>query len=271
MKQINSLTRIAAVGSLAIVLSAGFSNAMMRIEPRDKSVQQTHRLIEDTNADQSDRLALIVGDSNYPDAEGPLHQTTHDATALAVTLRSKGFSVDLLANGTRAQMLAAAERLKAKVRPGSTVLVYFGGYAIQSGGQNYMIPVDAKIWDEIDVRHEGLSIDGLLSTLKALGANTRLAAIDASRRNPYERRFRSYSHGLAPIQPSEGEVILTSAAPDIVVDDSNELASRFMTTLVRQISSSTGPLAETFDQTRVVLATASQDGQIAAPSSSLTN
>jgi len=120
MKLANSVARIAAVGSLAVLLSAGFSNAM-RFEPLRKSVPQTYSPIEDANAPQSDRLALVIGDSNYPDAETPLRRTMHDAAALAATLRGKGFSVDLLANGTRAQTLAASERLKAKVRPGSTV------------------------------------------------------------------------------------------------------------------------------------------------------
>ncbi|WP_156951953.1 caspase family protein [Bradyrhizobium sp. WSM1743] len=257
MKRVHSLTHIAAVGSLTILLSVGFSNAM-RYEAVKKLVPQTHSLIEGAKADEreSNQLALIVDDSNYPDAEAPLDQTAHDATGLAAALNGKGFSVDLLANGTRAQTLAATERLKAKVRPGSTVLVYFRGYAIQSRGKNYMIPVDAKIWDEADVRHEGLSIDELLSTLKALGAHTRLVAIDASRRNPYERRFRSYSHGLAPIQPSEAEAILTSAAPNVVVDDFDELKSRFMATLVQQISSSTRPIAEIFEKTSMAWAAA---------------
>ncbi|MCK1682854.1 caspase family protein, partial [Bradyrhizobium sp. 147] len=124
MKRVHSLTRIAAVGFLAILLSVGFSSAM-RYEAVKKLEPQTHSLIEGANTDdgESNQLALIVDDSNYPDAEAPLDQTAHDATGLAAALNAKGFSVDLLANGTRAQTFAATERLKAKVRPGSTVLV----------------------------------------------------------------------------------------------------------------------------------------------------
>jgi len=74
-----------------------------------------------------------------------------------------------------------------------------------------MIPVDATIWKEADVRREGLSIESVLDVMKEQGARAKLAVIDASRRNPYERRFRPFSHGLAPINAPDNALILTSA------------------------------------------------------------
>jgi uncharacterized caspase-like protein len=109
-------------------------------------------------------------------------------------------------------MTRAIEDLRARVHLNSIVLIYFGGYGIQSGGQNYLIPVGAKIWYERDVRRQGVSIDLLLSKLKTSGARVRLVVIEASRRNPYERRFRTYSHGLAPIQTSESTLAKLSSA-----------------------------------------------------------
>src|SRR5581483_3927860 len=90
---------------------------------------------------------------------------------------------------------------------------------IQSGRESYMIPVDAKIWREVDVRREGLSIEKLLDVAKAQGARAKLVVVDASRRNPYERRFRAYSHGLAPISAPDNALILSSATPGKVLDD----------------------------------------------------
>jgi uncharacterized caspase-like protein len=74
-------------------------------------------------------------------------------------------------------MTRAIDRLKSRVGPGSIVLLYFGGYGVQSDGQNYMIPVDAKIWGERDVRRDGVSVDRLLSDLKDSGARIRLAVM----------------------------------------------------------------------------------------------
>src|SRR5438552_11210318 len=142
---------------------------------------------------RSDHVALLIANSNYPDADGPLLEVAAGTDLLANVLHSHGFVVDVVRDATRARITEAVDRLKAAARPGSVVLVYFGGFGVQSEGQNYMIPVDAKIWQERDVRRDGVKIERALSDLSASGARVRIAIVDASRRNPYERRFRNYS------------------------------------------------------------------------------
>ena len=137
------------------------------------------------NAASDRRVALVIGNSKYPDADQPL-PLKRDAETLAGSLRAQGFEVELVENANYAQMRAASERLKARVQVGSTVVLYLGGYAVQSRDENYVIPTDAAIWTERDVRRQGFSIDGLLTELRERGANTRIALVDASRRNPYE-------------------------------------------------------------------------------------
>ena len=100
-------------------------------------------------------------------------------------------------------------------------MLFFGGYGVQAGRESYMIPVDATIWKEADVRHQGVSIESVLDVMKERGARAKLVVIDASRRNPYERRFRSFSHGLAPIAAPDNALILSSATPGQVADDSS--------------------------------------------------
>ncbi|WP_176946025.1 caspase family protein [Bradyrhizobium sp. Rc2d] len=217
----------------------------------------------------ANRLALVIGNSTYPDADSPLPQMTRDAEGLTNALRKDGFLVDALDNATRLDMTCAIDHLKARVRLNSIVLVYFGGYGVQSDRQNYLIPVDAKIWSEEDVRRQGVSIDRLLSQLETSGARVRLVVIEASRRNPYERRFRTYSHGLAPIQTSENALILSSAAPGQVVEDPDELHSQLMTALLTQMDSSKG-IEEVFNNTRNAVVAATQGQQIPVVSSTLT-
>jgi uncharacterized caspase-like protein len=216
----------------------------------------------------TNRLALVIGNANYPDADFPLPQVTRDAEGLANALRRDSFRVEVVGNATRSDMTRAIDRLAVRVHPNSTVLVYFGGYSVQSDGENYLIPVDAKIWSEQDVRREGVSIDRLLSKLGTSGARVRLAVIEASRRNPYERRFRVYSHGLAPIQANENTLILSSAAPDQVVDDSDEPHSQLMTVLLARMNSSKG-IEEVFKNTRNAVAT-TRGQQIATVAPALT-
>ena len=145
------------------------------------------------------QLALIIGNGNYPDAAEPLNQPINDASGLAHAMRRHGFDVDVVEDATKADMARAVERLKSRIKPGSVVMLFFGGYGVQSRHETYMIPTDAVIWKEGDVCHEGMSVETVLHAIKERGARATLAVIDASRRNPYERRFRSYSHGLAPV------------------------------------------------------------------------
>ena len=197
------LKTILAAIALAGILSTGVGDAQRFEKPHSGASNSCCATEVSNQPMQSARLALVIGNSSYPDADVPLAQTVNDARALASTLRQDGFDVDLVQEATGEDMARAIARLKAKVRPDSTVMVYFAGFAVQSDGESYAIPVDAKIWYEDDVRREGVSIDRLLSDLKSSGAHIRLAVIDASRRNPHERRFRSYSHGLAPIEADE--------------------------------------------------------------------
>jgi uncharacterized caspase-like protein len=220
-------------------------------------------------AKKPSRIALVVGNGHYPDADAPLTQPINDARGLTATLRRNGFDVDVVEDASKDDMRRAVGRLKSKIGPESVVMLFFGGYGIQAGSDSYMIPVDAAIWQESDVRRDGLSIEAVLDVMKEQGAHARLVVIDASRRNPYERRFRRFSRGLAPINAPDNALILTSAAPGKVADDSKDQHSVLMAELLNNLNGQ-GTGAETvFKKTRVAIARSSDGEQIPSVSSSL--
>src|ERR1700724_3470113 len=182
------------------------------------------------------RIALVIGNGNYPDASAPLAQPINDARALTASLRHDGFDVDVVEDASKDDMARAVERLKTKIRPDSVVMLFFGGYGVQVGRESYMIPVDATIWKESDVRRQGVSIESVLDVMKEQGARAKLVVIDASRRNPYERRFRTFSHGLAPIAAPDNALILTSATPGTVADDSEGANSVLVSELLNNLN-----------------------------------
>ena len=184
---------------------------------------------------KASRLALVIGNGHYPDANAPLSQPINDARALTSELRRDGFDVDVIEDASKDDMTRAVARLKAKVRPDSVVMLFYGGYGIQAGRESYMIPVDATIWKESDVRRNGVSIESVLEVMKEQGACAKLVVVDASRRNPYERRFRAFSHGLAPITAPDNALILTSATPGQVADDGKGEHSVLVTELLTNI------------------------------------
>src|SRR5215469_17355664 len=136
-----------------------------------------------------DRHALVIGNAKYPDADAPLREPINDARDVADELKRDGFKVDTGENLTGDAMRRAFDGLYAKIKPGDVVLVFFSGFGIQTNRQSYMIPVDAQIWQESDVRRDGLSLETVLGEINNRGAGVKIALVDASRRNPYERRF----------------------------------------------------------------------------------
>jgi len=220
-------------------------------------------------ARKSSRIALVIGNGHYPDANAPLTQPINDARALTAALRRNGFDVDVVEDASKDDMHRAVGRLKSKVKPDSVVMLFFGGYGVQVGRESYMIPVDAAIWKEADVRRHGLSIEKVLDVIKEQGARARLAVVDASRRNPYERRFRAYSHGLAPIAAPDNALILSSATPGKVADDSEGQHSVLMSELLGNLNAQAGGIETAFNKTRVAISRASDGEQVPSVSSSL--
>ena len=215
------------------------------------------------------RIALVIGNGRYPDANAPLIQPINDARALTGALRRNGFDVDVVEDASKDDMSRAIGRLKSRIKPDSVVMLFFGGYGVQVGRESYMIPIDAAIWKESDVRRQGFSIEAVLDVMKAQGARAKLVVIDASRRNPYERRFRAFSHGLAPISAPDNALILTSAMPGKVADDSQGAHSVLMSELLNNLDAQTADVETVFNRTRVAISRASDGAQVPSVSSSL--
>jgi hypothetical protein len=216
-----------------------------------------------------DRYALVIGNAKYPDAEAPLKEPINDARDVADELKRDGFSVDVGENLTGDAMRRAFDRLYGKVKPGSVALVFFSGFGVQSGRQSYMIPVDAQIWTEADVRRDGFSLETILGEINNRGAGVKIALIDASRRNPFERRFRSFSAGLAPVIAPNGTLVMYSAALSSVISDNGGDHSLFVQELLKEIRVPDLMAEETLNRTRVGVTRASRSEQVPWISSSL--
>jgi uncharacterized caspase-like protein len=217
----------------------------------------------------SSRVALVIGNGRYPDASAPLTQPINDARALTAALRDDGFEVEVVEDGTKEDMRRAIDRLKAKVRRDTVVMLFYSGYGIQAGRASYMIPVDAAIWKEGDVRRQGTSVEALLDALKDKGARASLVVLDASRRNPFERRFRTYSHGLGAIDAPQNALILSSATPGRVIDDAKSENSALVTELLKSMNAQSAGAEQVFARTRIAVSRSSEGQQVPTVSSSL--
>jgi hypothetical protein len=214
-------------------------------------------------------VALIIGNAAYPDAGSPLAHPINNARRLAEELRQKGFDAELGENLTRHGMERAIDAFLGKVQPGATALIFFSGFGIQAGRKTYMIPVNAQIWSEDDVRRNGMSLEPVLAELESKGAGAKFVILDASRRNPFERRFRSASAGLAAVHAPDETLMMYAAAPGKVVNDNGGQHSLWMSELIAQIGAGGQTAEEAFHHTRIAVSRSSHREQVPWVSSTL--
>ncbi len=262
------------------------SNAMHYVRPADADIETPVPGLRTTTADvrkdeaasqipgppavggPAHSMALVIGNGRYPDGEASPWHPVQDARAMADELGTRGFDVTFKENLSKQGMRDGFSNFAAKAEPGATALIFFSGYGIQSGRRTYLIPVNSEIWREEDVQRDGLPLDPMLVDLDARGVATKLVVIDASRRNPFERRFRGGSIGLAPISTPKGTLVIYSATPNQVVPDSD--TGMFVGELITQMRRDGASLEDAFNRTRTMVARASHNEQVPGVFSSLT-
>src|SRR5215831_12155635 len=215
------------------------------------------------------RVALVIGNESYPDASTPLSTTIKDARTLAEEFRRSEFEVDLKENVGKEDMQRAVDAFMGKIRPGTVALFYFSGYGIQVARQTYLIPVNAQMWTEAEVRRDGVSVDALLTEMNRKGAKVKIIILDAARRNPFERRFRASAAGLAALDAPDGTLALYSAAPGKVINDSTGANSLFVSELIKELRSPNLTAEEVFNRARIGVSRASNNEQVPWVASSL--
>ena len=214
------------------------------------------------------RLALMISNSNYEEASSSLQNALSEAQSLRDELTNDGFTVQFKENLTKQGMKSALSDLQSKIDVGDTVLFFFNGIALQLNRQTYLIPVDAQIWTEADIKRVGISLDDFLSDLAGTKAGVKIIVIDAAKHNPFERHFRDVPQGLAAVDTPSGSLVLLSASPGKLVPDGELPASSFMAELVRQIRLP-GNAEDAFRRTRLGVYHTSKGEQVPWVSSSL--
>ena len=167
------------------------------------------------------RLALIIGNSSYRDA--PLVNPASDARAVGALLTQAGFSVDSRLDATRGDMMAAIERFGAAVKRSETRLVvfYYAGHGAQLDWRNYLLPVDAVVQKQDDLKQRCVDLGLLLGQFSAAKDKTFVVILDACRNNPFGSAYRPEQKGLSQFDAPVGSLLAYATAPGNVASDGN--------------------------------------------------
>jgi hypothetical protein len=219
--------------------------------------------------------ALLIGNSDYKlSGEPVLREPVNDARSMGEELKLTGFDVEVRENLTKEAMQRAIDGFYGRIRRGTTSLLFFSGYGIQANRETFLIPVDADIFNESEVRPNGISLDAVLAEMNRRGADVKIAIIDAARRgNPFEIRFRPGA-GLAPPGSPRGTLVMYSATagrPGELVRPSGKDRGLFVGELLTEIRAPGASAEEVFNHTRMGVSRASSGDQNPWMSSSLSS
>jgi len=232
--------------------------------------QQTSNPPADSTPSPTDtppqKYALVIGNGAYNGGLPQLANPVNDANDMSAALQSLGFTVDTVLNGTLQQMEDASVRLKDRLNTARNAYGFFfyAGHGVQSGGENYLIPVDADIPTENYLKTRALSVQALLDDLNDARNGLNVVVLDACRDNPFGWS-RSTSRGLAIItsQPADSIIVYSTSAGKQASDGTGR-NGLFTSQLLPNLTTPGLDVKEVFNRTGADVTAASNKEQIPA-------
>ena len=145
-------------------------------------------LVSVTVAKADKRVAFVVGNGSYKNVPA-LPNPAVDARSMAKLLRNVGFDVVEGANLSRDRMTEKLLDFGKKAEGADVALFFYAGHGIAVNGTNYLLPVDADLKSEMDVKL-GAAINVDLTLEQTMGdAKVKLVFLDAAAAIRSRQRF----------------------------------------------------------------------------------
>jgi uncharacterized caspase-like protein len=218
------------------------------------------------------RVALVIGNSAYENVT-PLPNPANDAKAIGQFLNSAGFEVILATDLDHDEMIQVLQDFSAKIAergPNTVAFVYYAGHGLQIAGDNYLVPVDAKIASEADVSNAAVRLVDVMATLQAVPSRMRVAVIDACRNNPFSS-LKDTGRGLAIVDAPNGSIVAYSTAPGTEAFDGEGRNSPYTSAFLRLGNERNLPIEQFFKKVRLIVNDVTEGKQTPWESSSLTS
>ncbi|MCA6108424.1 caspase family protein [Bradyrhizobium cenepequi] len=213
--------------------------------------------------EQQRRVALVIGNGAY--TAGALPTAANDAGLVAQTLQAAGFDVvgarDLDGETLRRSFREFVQKVQ-EAGPNTVAFVYLAGYGVQLTGENYFLPVDAKIARDIDVPIEGLRLSDYMRQLSALPVKANIIVLDGARTNSFAKEGQSLAGGLALVEPEAKMLVAFNAAPGTIATESQPPYGAYAQALAEMIRAGGLPLPELFDRVRLRVSEMTKGAQL---------
>ncbi|MBR1367019.1 MULTISPECIES: caspase family protein [Bradyrhizobium] len=218
------------------------------------------------------RVALVIGNSNYKNAP-QLANPDNDAESMAKFLNSAGFEVVAATDLTQNDMLRVVQDFSAKVSargPNTVAMVYYAGHGVQLAGENYLVPVDAKVSSQTELVNNSVRLVDVMSTLETIPSRMRIVILDACRNNPFPD-VNDAGRGLAIVDAPNGSIVGYSTAPGAEALDGTGGHSPYTQAFLNVAREPNVPIEQLFKRVRLQVNQSTSGAQIPWESSSLTS
>ncbi|WP_198964328.1 caspase family protein [Bradyrhizobium sp. Y36] len=218
------------------------------------------------------RVALVIGNSNYQNAP-QLANPDNDAQSMAQFLNSAGFEVVAATDLTQNDMLRVVQDFSAKVSargPNTVAMVYYAGHGVQLAGENYLVPVDAKVSNPTELVSNSVRLVDVMSTLETIPSRMRIVILDACRNNPFPD-VNDAGRGLAIVDAPNGSIVGYSTAPGAEALDGTGGHSPYTQAFLNTAREPNVPIEQLFKRIRLQVNQSTSGAQIPWESSSLTS
>jgi len=187
------------------------------------------------------RVALVIGNGAY--AHVPrLPNPIHDAEDIAAALKRAGFETIVGTDLDQAGMQDAAIRFARAARSADVAMFYYSGHAMQFAGVNYLVPIDAQLHDEADLRRLA-RVDDIVADLQQ-AKNVRILVLDSCRDNPFADALKrsigvtrgiAIGRGLAKIDSPEGMIIAYATQAGRTAEDGDGRNSPYTAAFLKHV------------------------------------
>ncbi|MGJ5178088.1 caspase family protein [Bradyrhizobium oligotrophicum] len=218
------------------------------------------------------RVALVIGNSSYQNAP-PLENPDNDAHAVAKLLNSAGFEVITATDLTQNEMLKVVQDFSSRVAahgPNAVAMVYYAGHGVQLAGENYLIPIDARIAAPSDLTTSTVRLVDLMATLDAIPSRMRIVVLDACRNNPFPA-VNDAGRGLAIVDAPNGSIVGYSTSPGEEALDGRGEHSPYTQAFLNLARQPNLPIEQLFKRVRLQVNQTTDGRQTPWESSSLTS
>jgi len=221
------------------------------------------RAIKITNNSKNieQRVALVIGNNNYRGVLSKLSNPINDARSIRDILKQRGFEVIYHEDTTKRGMRDSLNQFYKAIKRGGVGMFYFSGHGIEVDGQNYLIPVDAKIEAKSDTEFEAIALNRITKRMQNVGNRLNIVVLDACRNDPFSRSVGT--GGLAKVEPIGMFVSYSTGAGSVASDGAVGGHGLFTESLIKHMKQGLD-LRDVFQQTRAEVYAKSNEKQFPA-------